>query len=361
MKMEEILIKWYNQNKRALPWRETTDPYKIWVSEVILQQTRVNQGISYYYRFLEKFPNVKTLADADEKEVLLVWQGLGYYSRARNMHAAAKYVVEVEGGVFPKDYDGLIKLKGIGSYTAAAIASFSYKQKVAAVDGNVMRVIARLFRVEDPVNSTKGSKRIEAIANTLISEQHPDIFNQAIMEFGALCCLPKNPNCVACPLIMHCEAYKNQLIEQLPVKKKSKPARNRYLNYLVITDSEKLQLVLSKRNEKKDIWYNLYQFPVIESDTEWEAHSLVESAQFKSIIKENEFSLQGDVLKKKHLLSHQTLYISFWKVGVNKITALEKKNDLEVIDMHSVSSYPLPQVVAGYVEEQIISMNRISN
>jgi len=215
------LVEWYLQNKRELPWRTTKDPYKIWLSEIILQQTRVAQGLPYYLKFIEKYPNVRALANADEQEVLRLWQGLGYYSRARNLHAAAKYVANELGGNFPDSYQKLKQLKGVGDYTAAAIASFAYQEKVAVVDGNVYRVLARLFGIEIDINSNEGKKTFSKLANELITQYQPDLHNQAMMEFGALHCTPANPNCMFCPFTTECEARLTQRQSVLPIKIKN--------------------------------------------------------------------------------------------------------------------------------------------
>ena len=256
------LIAWYKQNKRDLPWRKTTDPYQIWLSEIILQQTRVDQGLNYYHKFIKKYPNIHSLAQASEKDVLNLWQGLGYYSRARNLHFTAKYISNELNGQFPSKHKEILKLKGVGEYTAAAISSFSYKEVYPVIDGNVYRVLSRIFGVENPIDSTEGKKVFKKLAAELINTKNPDTYNQAIMEFGALQCTPKKPKCEDCPFLLECFAYKNELIAELPKKENKIKQRNRYFNYLVIINDD--AFYLNERKEK-DIWQGLFDFPVFET------------------------------------------------------------------------------------------------
>ena len=263
MKIDGIIRGWYEKNRRDLPWRHTGDPYKIWLSEIILQQTRVQQGLNYYLDFIKVFPDVNSLALASEDKVLKQWQGLGYYSRARNLHRAAKDVVEQMEGEIPRTYDGLIKLKGVGNYTASAIASICFGEPRAVVDGNVSRVIARLYGVEEPINSTVGIKSIAFLAHELLDKDDPGNHNQAIMEFGALHCVPHSPDCSTCPLFHPCEARRTGRVDQLPVKiPKRKPVEQWMYFYIIICNGETL---FSKRGTD-GIWSSLYQFPVVESN-----------------------------------------------------------------------------------------------
>ena len=261
MKFSGRIIQWYLLNKRDLPWRETKDPYAIWLSEVILQQTRVDQGLSYYHRFLTAFPKVKDLADAEEFEVMKLWQGLGYYSRARNLHSTAKSIVEKHGGVFPNRYEDIIALKGIGPYTAAAIASFAFGLPFATVDGNVYRILSRIFGLEIPIDSTIGKKQFAQLGNELLDKTQPGLFNQAMMELGALICSPKNPQCDICPFKKDCKAKALDLIDVLPVKEKKVKVKVRVFHYLVMSDEKS---VVMKRRGAGDIWQGLFDFPVIE-------------------------------------------------------------------------------------------------
>src|SRR5690554_5706333 len=262
MTFSQKLISWYSEHKRELPWRNTKDPYKIWLSEVILQQTRVAQGLPYYENFINTFPTVFDLAKADEQQVLKIWQGLGYYSRARNLHHTAQYISENLNGIFPDNYKDLLKLKGVGSYTAAAIASFSNDEAVAVLDGNVYRVLSRYFGIETDISSSKAKKEFQELANEVLDQKQPSLFNQAIMEFGALQCVPKNPNCEVCVLNDSCFALKEKKVDKLPVKLKKTKVTQRFLNYLVFLDENK-NSIINKRTQN-GIWKNLYEFPLLE-------------------------------------------------------------------------------------------------
>src|ERR1700742_1316502 len=247
MNFSDELVQWYLKNKRDLPWRNTTDAYVIWLSEIILQQTRVEQGLPYFHRFIDKYPDVRSFAAADEGDILNLWQGLGYYSRGRNMLKTARQVVEKVGGEFPVEYKQLIGLKGIGEDTAAAISSFAANEARAVVDGNVFRVLARYFGISEPINSTKGKKLFQGIANDLLSKEHPGLHNQAMMEFGAMLCKPKNPDCAICPVREGCYALKNDMINSLPQKLKKIKIKERYFNYLLVTDGD--NILMNKRGE----------------------------------------------------------------------------------------------------------------
>ena len=260
--IQDTLINWFAENRRDLPWRHDPTPYEVWLSEVILQQTRVNQGMDYYLRFIKKWPSVTSLAQATEEEVLKMWQGLGYYSRARNLHHCAQQVMEQHGGQFPADYEQLKKLQGIGEYTAAAIASIAFDLPHAVVDGNVYRVLARLFDIDIPINNKEGQKLFAQLADELLNRKQPGLHNQAMMEFGALQCTPKNPNCLHCPLLAQCLAFAHQTVLQRPVKLQTKKNVTRYFNYLVIRINENIYL---HKRSGNDIWKNLYDFPCIES------------------------------------------------------------------------------------------------
>ena len=264
MKFSNSLIYWYLQNDRDLPWRRTKNPYFIWLSEIMLQQTRVAQGMAYYLKFTDNFPTVFDLAKADESTVLKMWQGLGYYSRARNLHYSAKHIANELNGEFPNTYKEIIKLKGIGDYTASAIASICFKEPTAVVDGNVYRVLSRYFGIKTPINSSAGIKEFKALAQTLIDESQPGNYNQAIMDFGALHCKPQNPLCDTCPFADSCVALEKKLIKELPVKDKKIKIRNRYFNFLVIKTNNNKTILTERKG--KGIWQGLYQFPLIESD-----------------------------------------------------------------------------------------------
>lgn len=306
MDLSARLISWYQENKRDLPWRNTTDAYIIWLSEIILQQTRVEQGLPYFERFAAHYPTVSHFAAATENEILRLWQGLGYYSRGRNMLKTAKQVVQDYSGIFPTGYDELIKLKGIGEYTAAAISSFSANEAKAVVDGNVYRVLARYYGVDEPINSPKGKKTFQQIADDVLDVSRPALHNQAMMEFGAMLCKPKNPACGICPVHLDCVAFKQNATTSLPVKLKSVKVRKRYFNYVLISDGE--TILMNKRGDK-DIWANMYDLPMIETAEQLPPNDILQlpdAAVFGSNL--TLLSYSGI---KKHILTHQQLFIQF--------------------------------------------------
>ena len=301
------IIKWYGVHKRDLPWRHTSDPYAIWLSEVILQQTRIEQGLAYYQKFLAAYPTVYDFALATEDEILKKWQGLGYYSRARNMHFTAKSVVEKFAGTFPESYQQLVQLKGIGEYTAAAIASIAFNKPHAAVDGNVFRVLSRVFGIDVPIDTTEGKKTFSQLANELLDQRQPGEFNQALMELGALQCTPKTPDCGICPLINTCFAYKNGLMDKLPVKQGKVKIKKRYFNYFVIRDGK--HTFLTKRSGN-DIWKNLYEFPLVETvEKPDKLQVLLEQQGFVS--SSTEIFLEKVSNWQKQVLTHQNIFFRF--------------------------------------------------
>ncbi len=344
MNFSNVLIKWYLQNKRDLPWRNTTNPYPIWLSEIMLQQTRVAQGMPYFLSFTTAFPTVFDLATANEEEVLKLWQGLGYYSRARNLHKTAQYIASDLAGIFPDNYSDLLKLKGVGEYTAAAIASFSYNEAVPVVDGNVFRVLSRYFDIETDIAQASAKKEFAALAFELMPKDNPATFNQAIMEFGALQCVPKSPNCGICVFNESCAALQKKKVDQLPVKSKKVKVRNRYFNYLVVAD-ENDNTIIQKRTDK-GIWHNLYEFPLIETDKEEDFDFITEQIQsdyFKdnsiiSILEDNDKSII-------HKLSHQHLHIKFWKVNLNG--SIENGINNTVL-----RTFPFPIVIYNFIEKE---------
>ena len=309
------LLNWYHRHKRELPWREITNPYAIWLSEVILQQTRVSQGLPYYLDFISSYPTVQDLARATSDEVLRHWQGLGYYSRARNMHQTAMYITEECNGIFPDTYADLLKLKGIGPYTAAAIASFAFKEKVAVVDGNVFRVLARVFGLAENIASPAGKKAFQLLANSLIPAEEPDIYNQAIMEFGAIQCTPVMPDCLFCPLQQVCYAFQHGLVQTLPHKVKSKASRLRYFHYLVFKYND---LYYLKKRVKSDIWQGLYDFyliPAEEKPTLSREEIEQELTQFHPRVSYSQVIMPDKPYK--HILSHQKILAKFYLIDLN--------------------------------------------
>ena len=341
MKFSNTLIYWYLQNRRELPWRNTNNPYFIWLSEIMLQQTRVAQGLSYYLKFTEAFPTVFDLAKAEESTVLKMWQGLGYYSRARNLHFTAKYIANELNGEFPSSYKEIIKLKGIGDYTASAIASFAFNEPTAVVDGNVYRVLSRYYGIKTAINSFTGIKEFKNLAQTLIDKKQPADYNQAIMEFGAIHCKPKKPLCMSCPLSESCVGLQKSQIDVLPVKEKKIKVRNRYFNFLVIKTNDD-KTILSER-KGKGIWQGLYQFPLIESDKIISKDQLIESENFINLFPEETTISLYNEKEIVHKLSHQHLHTQFWIVE----TANLSKAKIKWVDIHK---YPVPVLIAKFLE-----------
>jgi len=340
MGFSEEIIGWYHQNKRDLPWRKTTDPYQIWLSEIILQQTRVDQGLAYFNKFIENYPTIDLLANASEKEVLNHWQGLGYYSRARNLHFTAKLIVDEYKGVFPTTYKDVLSLKGVGEYTAAAITSFAYGLTYPVIDGNVYRVLSRIFGVETPIDSTLGKKEFKALANELIDSKRPADYNQAIMEFGALQCKPKLPKCEDCPLRLSCFALKNDLIAELPKKEKKIKQRNRFFNYTVIIDEDSIYL---KERTEKDIWIGLYDFPLIETEKQLNSFKTIKDS-FKNI----GLDLIDKSIEYKHILSHQKIYATFWLVNAKNNNYFDA--NFTKIPLKEINNYPVPKLIDNYLQ-----------
>ena len=337
MRFSDILIDWYSKYKRELPWRNTTSPYHVWLSEIILQQTRVSQGLDYYNKFVESYPTIEDLAHDTEDNVLKLWQGLGYYSRARNLHATAKVVSNELNGVFPLTYDEIIKLKGIGAYTAAAISSFCYGEKKAVVDGNVYRVLSRYFGINTPIDSTIGKKEFQELAQECLSIDHPGEYNQAIMEFGALQCTP-SPNCGVCPLRVSCNAFGSAMVKAFPVKEKKIKVRDRYFNFIVIGDDDSFYI---QKRAAKDIWQNLYQFPLNESEKE-----VLSPFELKDSILSNAVFLRVSE-QFKHLLSHQRIYTKFWEFNLTEIPAVK---GLKKIKKRDIQEFAVPRIIQKYLE-----------
>lgn len=340
------VVEWYKANKRDLPWRDTKDPYKVWLSEIILQQTRVIQGMPYYLKFLEAFPTVQALARASEHEVLQLWQGLGYYTRARNLHKCAQVIVSSFNGEFPNTFETLLKLPGVGEYTAAAIASFSFKQPVAVVDGNVFRVLSRIFGIEKEINSVEGKKIFTALANSLINQKYPDFHNQGLMEFGAMLCVPKNPSCNNCDFRLECFAAKNSLQAILPRKIKLKASRKRYFYYVVIQKGESL---LMQRREKKDIWHGLYDFQLLESLRPLGTTKLL--SHLEGIFSEKLNTAEIEVTQNyKQVLTHQVILAKFVIIKVGKFIKPKDKN-LKFYTFGQIYDLPKPVLISRFLSD----------
>ena len=337
--------KWYQEYKRELPWRESADPYVIWISEIILQQTRVVQGYDYFMRFMKRFPDVATLAQADEDEVMKYWQGLGYYSRARNLHAAAKSM----NGVFPKTYPEVRALKGVGDYTAAAICSFAYNMPYAVVDGNVYRVLSRYLGIDTPIDSTEGKKLFFFFSYELLDKKNPALYNQAIMDFGAIQCSPQSPNCMFCPLASGCSALAGGMVAQLPVKQHKTKTTNRYFNYIYVRMGA---YTLINKRTGNDIWKNLFEFPLIETPEAVSEEEFPALPELRAMFAEGETPIIGLVCRDvKHALSHRVIYANFYMVDLPENS--QSFTSYQKIKADELEQYAVSRLVHAFIEKYI--------
>lgn len=347
MSFANKLISWYQSSGRELPWRNTQDPYIIWLSEVILQQTRVEQGRPYFHAFVEHFPSVSAFAEAGEDEILRLWQGLGYYSRARNMHKAAKMVMNEFNGEFPTAYVDLLRLPGVGGYTAAAISSFSVNERQAVVDGNVFRALSRFFGISLAINSNEGKKLFQNLAQELISESDPGLYNHAIMDFGAIVCKPKVPSCFECVFREECVALKEDTVAVLPVKNKGKKSRDRYFNYFLI---ENEGAILMDKRQEGDVWANMYEFPLIETQENLEINELTSLTLFKQLFDGATVEPIGGTVK--HVLSHQNIYARFYRLsGINGV--LEKKDSWNYFLLENLDKLAKHKLIFSFINKYV--------
>lgn len=344
--IQAILLNWFEINKRNLPWRDTPSPYQVWISEIILQQTRVSQGYDYYIRFTEKWPTITDLAQATEEEVLKMWQGLGYYSRARNLHRCAKQVVEQHNGEFPADFEALKKLQGIGDYTAAAIASIAFNLPCAVVDGNVYRVLSRLFDIDTPININEGQRLFAQLADTMLNRELPGLHNQAMMEFGALHCVPKNPDCQNCVLQVHCLAAAHGTVDERPVKLDKVKVTTRYFNYLVIKVNGGIYL---HKRSGNDIWKNLYDFPLVESKEPLSVEQVVSSDEFRQIVGHKEFIIGKVSPTYTHKLTHRTIIAQFIEIKLSKEMCDIQTKNIFLAREKDVANFPIPRLIDLYL------------
>jgi A/G-specific adenine glycosylase len=347
MEIYEKLGFWYDNEKRDLPWRNTSDPYKIWLSEIILQQTRVVQGIVYYHIFLKRFPDVFSLARAETDEVLKIWQGLGYYSRARNLHETARKIAFEKNGMFPDTYSELLKLKGIGEYSAAAISSITHNEPRAAVDGNVKRVISRLFSIDQPIDSSEGKRVINLLAGEILDIRQPGRHNQAMMELGANICLPKKPKCLICPLNSECLALKDNKVSDLPVKYQKTKVKNRFFIYIIIRDGDTIRL---QRRKKGDIWEGLYEFPLIETK---EIADLFEfpgliADYFKIDFQAFQITRYSEIIT--HKLSHLNIICRFLSINVSENLDTSKLPGIE-LHVSEFDKYAVSKLIERYISD----------
>ncbi len=353
MNFGKRLAEWYQKNKRELPWRGINEPYRIWLSEIILQQTRVSQGLGYYIKFIDKYPDIFSLAEASRDEVFKLWQGLGYYNRAENMLATAKIVVEQYNGYFPADRELLLKLPGIGPYTSAALASIAFNLPFAVIDGNVYRVLSRIFGIFEVVNSTEGTKKFQQYADELFDKKQPGVYNQSIMEFGALKCTPVNPECTSCIFKNECYAYLNDLVNDLPVKKPKNKVKNRFFYYFMIEpkpENYKTETVYIKKRVNGDIWKNLYDFPLIETDQKVELSDHI----ILNMLVQN-FNLKNPLIRLVskeyiHKLTHQTIHATFIQVKVDK--KINKPEKFVILaHKNKLIEYPVPRLIDQFLTD----------
>lgn len=344
------IIEWYKHHKRDLPWRNTRDPYRIWLSEIILQQTRVVQGMPYYYRFVEAYPTVLELAAAPSQEVMRLWQGLGYYSRARNLHQTAQHVAQHLNGVFPNTYEELLKLKGIGTYTAAAIASFAFDQPVAVVDGNVYRVLARVFGIETDIASPAGQKEFAVLANTLLPPDKAAIFNQAMMEFGAIQCTPTSPDCLLCPFQYSCQAYATGQVAVLPFKSKKIKVKERFFNYFVIVQDNKIAM---RRRTARDVWQELYDFYLVEADALYSTLDAPTADPWIGAILPS-VQVEAPARTYTHVLTHQRIQAQFWVIHIANDIPISLPKDVLFFSQSAIEDLPKPVLIASYWKERFL-------
>lgn len=346
------LLRWYKEHKRDLPWRKSTDPYVIWISEIILQQTRVNQGLPYFKKFQKNYPSISDLAHAQESQVMKDWEGLGYYSRARNLHSAAKQVVEEFDGDFPKTHAEILKLKGVGDYTAAAISSFAYNLPHAVVDGNVFRVLSRIFGIETAINSTPGKKQFDALADDLLYRKDPATFNQAIMEFGALQCVPKSPDCMSCPFESKCFAKANNRIHELPVKIKKKYDRQRYFNFALISSQDNTIVELRTGS---DVWQKLYQFPMVEHSRWLEPEEMLKELRAGEML--DQMPLLGKITDlAPHKLSHQTIHCRLFEFEVDKAQMKDLDGAMIWVKKMNLSDLAFPRPLRKFLDRKQLTL-----
>ena len=356
MDISKILINWYEKNKRELPWRDTKDPYKIWVSEIILQQTRVIQGTDYYFRITESFPDIKSLADASIDDLLILWQGLGYYSRARNMHAAAEYIMKYHKGEFPEKYEDILKLKGIGKYTAAAVASLAFGYPAAAVDGNVIRVISRVFNVRNNANSSSARKEIDRLAEQILDNHNPGQHNQSVIELGALICTPKNPECGICPVRTFCKAYAEGLVEELPLRYRKKVSRERFFQYYIIMSGDNLFI---QRRTKRDIWQSLFEFPLFETSGSVSEHDIIDYPAEVWKLNPEKIILKEISPIYKHVLSHQKINARFIHILYN---GKVKNTEWIAVSPEDLHLYAFPVLILNYIrQERLKEFDKFTN
>lgn len=348
MSFSEELIEWYENNKRDLPWRNTSDPYKIWLSEIILQQTRVKQGLNYYLKFTEKYKTINEFAEAPEDEILKLWQGMGYYNRALNALQAAREVVSRFHGQFPSDYHEMIQLKGVGEYTAAAILSIAYGRPYAVVDGNVKRFFSRFFGFAANMSAKSGENIVREKAQKLMDMGMPGEFNQAMMEFGALICTPKSPDCTQCPFKLSCVAWKDKMVNHYPVKSQPKKQKVRYFHYFIITDKEQSRVWIHKR-DASDIWKKMYELPLIETQRGMSIKQLKKLEKWAELFDHADFMVSEEVKSYRHVLTHRVIRADFYRITLSGGFILP--GDLLMIPLNELRRYPFPRIIEKFLSD----------
>ncbi|MEM7103162.1 MAG: A/G-specific adenine glycosylase [Bacteroidota bacterium] len=348
----ENLMIWTSTHLRPMPWKGEKDPYLIWLSEIILQQTQVQQGKPYFLKFKSAYPTVHDLANADEDEVMKRWQGLGYYSRARNLHATAKYVSRELDGQFPETYEGLLSLKGVGAYTAAAIASFAFGKPVAVVDGNVYRVLTRFFGISEPIDTTIGKKQVRQLADKLLDRSDPGAYNQAIMDFGADQCRPKKPQCSACPMTSECVAFKENTVAEFPVKVKKIKKKTRYFNYLVIEFEDGVYL---QKRQDNDIWKDLYQFLLIETDTLFSRQEIEEKISLWELLSKHKPLIKSVSGPFYQNLTHQKIVGMFYKIEIECGLKMDER-DLIFVERNNLKNFAVPKLIDWFLTDKSLSL-----
>lgn len=352
IKFNHQLVAWYSLNARDLPWRNTRNPYQIWISEIIFQQTRIDQGFHYWHRFIDRFPNVEQLAKAEEQEVLTIWQGLGYYSRARNLHFAAKQIMSEFVGVFPDTYEKILQLKGVGTYTAAAVSSIAFGERQVVVDGNVLRFLSRYAGITEPIDTNQGKKLITDLARELIREADPSTFNQAMMEFGALYCVPRNPDCMNCIFRDDCKAYAMDAIKEIPVKSKKVIVRKRFFNYLFLytIDQNNNYSFLMHSRGKGDIWQGLFEFPMIEDTSLLGPDALISTEVWQNEILIHHPVFYSEYHDFVHKLTHQQLHTRFFKVQLQNVNTEMIKPDWIWVTEENLHTYPISRLTLKFLD-----------
>ena len=351
IKFSNQLENWYRLNARELPWRNTRNPYLIWISEIIFQQTRIAQGFNYYLRFIDRFPSVDLLANADEQEILRLWQGLGYYSRARNMHFAAKQIINEFGGTFPNTYDQIIRLKGVGTYTAAAVSSIAFGERQVVVDGNVLRFLSRYGGITEPVDGNTGKKIIGDLALSLLDKADPGTFNQAMMEFGALYCIPRNPDCINCIFNEKCKAFALNATKEIPVKNKKTVVRKRFFNYLFLyaMDQNNEYSFIIQRRGKGDIWQGLYEFPMIEDSALLNPDSITTTSLWNDDILVHQPVLSANHKDFVHQLTHQQLHTRFFIVQLQNVNIKKLRSNWVWVSESNLPTYPVSRLIENFL------------